>query len=238
MNEQDKSNLDNRPILFLFTPGRDYVRPYFERLMPEYRISASSDNASAAIMISTCDIYDVTEGSEFNEYTPLRHNSTEAAAEREFESTCSCLNIPCAILRCAAIICTGMQDWPRQMAESINRGTFIAIKDNPATRSLIHASDLPQAAHIALTKGGIYNVTDGYVHNINSIADALAWRMAQKRIFHISEKWFRLIYGKKRISKETCTLTFSSSKLMSAGSFHPVSAVDYLKNHVYDENSL
>lgn len=229
---------DTRPILYLFTPSRDFVRPYFERLMPDWRIADSPRDAQAAVMISSIGIYDATEGRNFNELTPLRADSSEASDEKTFTEICAENNIGATILRCADIIGTGMTGYPRKLANQIYRGVFVSLKSETGLRSFVHASSLPSAAQIAIGSPGIYNVTDLTDTSVNDIADALAWRIAQKRIFTLGPKWYKFIFGHRKLNDIRRSLTFSCAKLCSVGSYEPVRAVDYLKTHVYDEQSL
>lgn len=232
------SNKEQLPILYLCTPGRDFVRPYFERGMTGYTISDRPDGAACAVMISTTDVYDASEGMNFNELTPLRENSADIAEEKRFADICSANGLQPVILRCAEIVGTGMTGFPRELANRIYRGTYVNIADNTAVRSVVHASSLPEAAAIALKRPDIYNVTDRTDTSLNDFADALAWRISQKRVFTLGPKWFKFIFGKRNYDRQTDSLTFSCEKLSSAGDYEPVRVVEYLKNHVYDESSL
>lgn len=229
---------DLRPALFLYTPSSDFVRPYFERYMPDYRITDSAEYAQAAIMISSTSVYDVNEGSNFNELTPVIENSECAEEENRYKQMCCEAGIAPTILRCADIVCTGMTGRPREMAQKIYRGTFIALSGNEARLSVVHAVSLPDAAKAVIGTDDIYNVTDGFDPTVNEFAEALAWRIAQKRIFSLKQKWFKLLFGKNKLAETQRTLTFSSEKLRSTGKFTPVSVTEYLKTHVYDQQSL
>ncbi len=232
------SDEDQRPALYLFTPSSSFVRPYFERLMSQYRLTDDPAEAEAALMISSTDIYDVTDGDNFNELTPLKADSSLAADEQAFTEICNARGLKPTILRCAPIVGTGMIGWPRQLAEKIYRGTYLGVSGNDARRSVVHAVSLPDAASAVLKSGEIYNVTDTVDPLVTDLADALAWRIAQKRIFSLKPKWFSLIFGKKKLDNACRSLTFSCEKLRSAANFSPVSTVEYLKTHVYDERSL
>lgn len=228
---------DDRPILFLYSPGADFVRPYFERLMPDMNISDTPRGAMKAVMISSSDIYGDLTGTNINELSPIDENSDYAAEERRFAEICGENGLMPVILRCAPIVGTGMNGWPRLLAERIYRGTFVSIPGNEARRSVVHAVSLPQAA-LAASQGGTFNVTDAVDPTLNDFADALAWRIAQKRVFSLKPRLYRFIFGKRNYDKATSTLTFSCEKLRSTGLYEPVSTVDYLKNHVYDDSSL
>ncbi len=229
---------DQRPVLYLFTPCNPCVRPYFERFMPEFRISDSHLGADAALMISSAAIYDVSEGCGFNELTPLRDSSEFARHEHDFRERCLQCGLTPTVLRCAPIVCTGMTGWVRDLAGKIARGTFIALAGNEARRSVVHAVSLPDAARAVIGCDDTFNVTDTVDPLLSDLADALAWRIAQKRIFSIPARWYRILFGKKKLADIGRSLTFSCEKLRSSGLYNPVSVVDYLKTHVYDESSL
>jgi len=229
---------DERPVLYLFTPEKDYVRPYFERLMPDYAISDRCDNAIAAVMISTTDIYDANSGSNINELHPIKQDSREAYNERYFTETCERHGLAATILRCAPIVCTGMQGTVYCMAKKIYAGSYVGVSENEAVVSVVHAVDLPAAYRAVAGHNDIYNVSDGKETRVNELADSLAWRMSQKRIFTIKEKWYRLLFGKKKLADAYRSLTFSCEKIKSSGAFNPNPVTEYLKTHVYDEQSL
>lgn len=232
------SSEDRRPVLFLHTPGKDFVRPYFIRHMADYDISDNPCGADHAVMISCTEIYDVTEGHNYDELTPVIESSPSAAEERRFGELCASNGLSPVILRSADIIGTGMGGFPRMLANKIYRGTFIAIKDNDAVRSFVHASSLPGAASAVLDSPGIYNVTDRTETKLNDMAEALAWRIAQKRIFSLGSKWYKFIFGRRNYDEMSRSLTFSCDKLCRSGNYDPARAVDYLKTHIYDDKSL
>lgn len=229
---------DKRPRLWLVAPGREFVRPYFERLMPEYRLTDSPDDADATVMISSTDIYDVTEGCLYNELTSVDRSSAWSAAETGFANAAVTRGLAAPILRAADIIATGMTGLPRKMAEQIYRGIYVGVSGNEAERSFIHAVDLPGAARIAISHPDIYNVCGRSATRINDLADALAWRIAQKRVFDIKPRWYKWIFGRKKLDEMCRTLTFSSEKICSTGDFNPIDVVQYLKTHKYDDDSL
>lgn len=229
---------DTRPALFLFTPYCQFTRPYFERLLTAYRITSSCEDADYALMLSTTDIYSANEGSGIDESAPLDTSSQAYADEQEYSDKCHAHGLPAAVLRCSNIVGTGMNGFPRMIAESIYRGTYVNISGNKACRSVIHATSLPDAAHLVIGHDGAYNVTDRRETPINDLADALAWRMAQKRILSLKPRWSRMFFGKRKFSDLCRNITFSSERLAALGDFDPVSTVDYLKTHVYDDESL
>lgn len=229
---------EGMPNIYICSPGKDFVRPYFERLMPEYEITDSIHNADVAIMISSTDIYDIDNGTNFNEFSPLKSDCQLALDEQQFIGACNERNIPYSILRCAPIVCTGMQGFVRFMAECIYRGSYIGLSENKAVRSFVHGIDLPAAARATIGLNDVFNVTDGRETLLTDLADALAWRMSQKRIFSLKAKWYKLLFGKKKMNEVCRSLCFSIEKIKSTGKFNPTPVVEYLKTHIYDEQSL
>lgn len=229
---------DGMPTIYIYSPGRDFIRPYFERLMPEYEITDTIDNADVAVMISSTDVYDLDEGKNINEFAPLKSDCTLVLDESHFIDSCNERNIPFSVLRCAPIVCTGMQGSVRTMAEQIYRGTYIGLSGNEAVRSFVHGSDVPAAARATIGLNDIFNVTDDSDTLMSDIADALAWRMSQKRIFSLNAKWYKLLFGKKKMNDVCRSLCFSIEKIKSTGKYNPTSVVEYLKTHVYNEQSL
>lgn len=229
---------EGMPNIYICSPGKDFVRPYFERLMPEYEITDSIHNADVAIMISSTDIYDIDKGTNFNEFAPLKSDCQLALDEQQFIGACNERNIPYSILRCAPIVCTGMQGFVRFMAERIYRGSYIGLSENKAVRSFVHGVDLPAAARATIGLNDVFNVTDGRETLLTDLADALAWRMSQKRIFSLKAKWYKLLFGKKKMDEVCRSLCFSIEKIKSTGKFNPTPVVEYLKTHIYDEQSL
>lgn len=232
------NNEDRPPSIFLYTPATDFVRPYFIHQMPQFAITDEVAGADFAIMISSTAVYDVAEGLNCNELSSVNKDSSAARLEHEFIETCKASGLQAVILRCADIVATGMTGFPRMMANKIYRGTFIGLNGVTGLRSFVHASSLPDAALVAMDKPGIYNVTDRSETSISEFAEALAWRISQKHIFSIGDKWFRFIFGRRKYDDMRRSLTFSCEKLCSAGEYKPTRVIDYLKTHIYDDKSL
>lgn len=224
--------------IYVNVAGRDFVLPFIRRALSQYVVSDTvTDTAGYAVMISTVDVYDVAAGENINELAPVNDVSEAIRAEAVFIDECRRAGIAPTILRCANIVGTGMDGLPRRIAEGIWRGVFADIKDNTARQSFVHASDLGQAIELTLGSGDVFNVTDGVDCQIAEFADAMAWRMGQKRVFSVPAWIFKFVYGKQFYKCLTNTLTFSGEKLRSRG-FKAVSVTDYLKNHIYDNESL
>lgn len=240
-------------ILFS-APGREFVKPYVERELPDCVLVADAselpDGAKAelAVMLSGCEVYDADEGENLDESTPLREDSALARAEKEFTAEAAHTGLPAMILRCANTVGTGMTGFPMSIARSIYRGFYFHFKDNDARLSCVHASQVAAALRLLIEKGTpeggtlTVNITDGSDTTLHDFAEAIVARMGNKRISTLStwgQIWLgKLFYGKERYRRLTSTLTYSDARLRELIGPARESMVEYMRNHVYDEDSL
>lgn len=234
----------NTPV-FIYAPEGSFLLPYIRREIPgKNDITDSFDDKPAlAVMISSTDIYIPDEG-WLDEEAPVDDKSRWVKLEKEFTDKAKSADIPAYILRCAPIIGTGMTGQMRQLAESIYRGVFFHFPGNEARKSIVHATDVARAIRFIVENDlatGVYNLTDTVDPSLHDIAEALAYRMTNKRISNLSTKpqqWFgRMVYGKDRYATYTTSALFSSSRIQAAG-FQPTDTCDYMRTHIYDDSSL
>lgn len=229
--------------IYVHTPGREFLWPYIKKAASAHTLTDNAGEADVAIMVSSTDIYTAGELLLAAESTPTNPDSAWIGHESAFAAGCE--NCRTVILRCPNVIGTAMTGFPRELAESIFRGTFFHFKGNEARVGAVHAADVA-AAIAALaempTAEGIYNISDGENPTLHDLAEAIAFRMNNKRISTLSTKgqlWLgRLIYGKKRYSTYTTSRTFDCSRLCRTIDYRPTPTTEYLRTHVYDENSL
>lgn len=152
------------------------------------------------------------------------------------------------------VIGTGMKGEAARMVRMIYRGTYFHVKDSDARVSVIHATDVAAAVRIALTNSSItgeFTISDGVNPSRIELAEGLAWRLGQKRIYSLSAKKFARIarwadrlgistFNSKQLRLlSTDSLIDSTAWSEAAGNdWHPQSTVEYLRTHVYDEHSL
>lgn len=232
------------PVL-IYAPESSFLLPYIHREIPgkEDIVDSFDDKPAVAVMISSTDIYAPDEG-WLDEETPLADGSHWIGLENEFTARAEAAGVPAFILRCAPVVGTGMTGAVRRLAESIYRGVFFHFPGNEARKSIVHATDVARAIRFIAENDitpGIYNLTDGVDHTLHDIAEALAYRMTNKRISNLStrpQQWFgRLVYGKERYAAYTTSTLFSSSRLQAAG-FKPTDTCNYMRTHIYDDSSL
>lgn len=231
-----------KPRAVVYCPNQEFLHPYFERELADHDISFSLDVAEKpdlALMVSSADIYGKTEGENYDETTETDPSSPYHAAEQAYASFCREHGTVCTIVRGANIVGTGMNGFPMELARGIARGTLMHIAGNEARLSVVHAVDVARFGRLLADSGETVNLTDGTATTIDSLMEALAYRLDNKRVCTIKPKWARLLYGKKRLARLTTTLTFSNAKaLRLTGNAETTRVTDYLTTHVYDHDSL
>lgn len=202
------------------------------------------------VMLSSCAIYGIEEGDNINELTPVDESSVLYLAERRMTEACrrhgSCLTI----LRLPLLVVgTDMQGILIDIVRQIFRGVYYDIREPQAFISTVHASSAGPAILVSAGTPGIFNFNDAATTTVTQLSDALSYRIGHKRPFSMKPRVARFIskiadflgikgYGSKMLKFKTTTLTFSAEKFMSAFNFSPIATTEYLKTHVYDENSL
>lgn len=224
------------PGIIIHIPDNGFLSPY---LRHEFSDCGESDNdIVSAVMVSSTDVYDVSEGENIDENTATIPAHRFIKEENEFIDFCNKKNLEPTILRCPHIVGTGMGGMMRRLVNGIYRGTYMHIKHNEARQSVIHAVDVASTARSIKGHTGIFNISDGSHPSIHDLAEAFAVRLDNKRISDISPRWARLWYGKDYYESLTRTLTFSSRIYEVLPTFRPNIVTDYLRTHIYDENSL
>lgn len=142
------------------------------------------------------------------------------------------------VLVCPNVVGTGMNGLPMQLAEAVANGRFFHIIGNEARLSTIHASDVAKAVRASLGDGGRYFVSDGTDPAFDDFADALASRLNDKRILTLKPWQARWLMSKRLRTLTTTDATIDCSIFPSKFDFTPTPVTDYLRTHVYDENSL
>lgn len=192
--------------------GNNFLRPYFEReFLPDDPENPAPPDA----------IIRVVQG-----------------ADTVVNSCAETSRLPVTLLRCPAIVGTGMSGLPMRIASGIASGRYVQVKGNPARVSVIHAVDVARAARMAVGIQGEFMLTDRTDPGINELAEALAYRIGNKRLFTIGARWARLWYGCEFFRVLTTDSTVNDTFGHRFPEFSPVNVVNYLRTHVYDENSL
>lgn len=224
-------------MINIYAPGGDFILPYIKRAT-----GSAGDDVDVAVMISSTDIYLPSRGWA-DEDSPIDASSEWEKYEKDFNALHGG-DKHVYILRCAPVIGTGMRGKMRTLAGEIYRGLFFHFPGNEARMSVIHASDVGRAVDFLVRAGapsGVYNLTDGVYHTLHDIAEAMAFRMGNKRISNLSTRpqqiIGRWIYGRDRYRRYTTSELFSSGRLQALG-FKPNDTCEYMRTHVYDDSSL
>lgn len=205
------------------------------------------------VFISTTEVYGATDEENVDEDHKTEPTSeagiTKLEAENILSEWCAAKGVNLSILRAPAIVGTGMQGPLRAWVNSIYRSTYHHIADETARMSVVHATDVARAACLIAGHSGVFNITDGVNPSQHDLAEALAARMGNKRIFTLRPKRARIFarfsrflpfvnYNKERLAERYRSLTFDCSLLCNTINFTPQSVTNYLTTHVYDETSL
>lgn len=227
--------------VYIHAPERAFIYPFIREISSDFVIAESMDDADMAIMLSSVDVYSPDEGLMMAENEDIDTESQWHKEENEFRQRCADVGIKATILRCADIIGTGMTGQPRRWAEGIWRGTLLHIKGNNACISVVHATDIAQAVRLTVEKdiSGTFIITDGTTPRFDDVLEAIAFRLANKRISTLSTRgqlWLgRLIYGRRRWHRYTTTRTFDCSAFTAVSGYTPVPVTEYLRTHNYEE---
>lgn len=194
----------------LIAPGLEFVMPYVADAMPETELTG--DDAPDVFTIVVC---------------------SAAEAPR-----LAGLYPDAAVLACPEIVGTGMTGFPRRLAEAVMRGSFMHVPGREVPVSLIHAVDVGQAARLVCGTPGTYRISDGRSHNVDDLADALAFRMGDKRIFTLRMKVLQWLWAPSFERLTAGLQTVDGRDFAEKYDFKPVDVTDYLRTHEYDESSL
>lgn len=206
------------------------------------------------VFISSVQVYGKDSGENYDESTPVNpkteYGKSKYNAEQFLKKWCESHSVTLTILRPPLIVGSRMKGLLRSMVNGIYRGYYFHIKDNESHRSMIHATDVSIVVRKISSFGGIYNITDGINPSVCDLAEALAYRMGNKRIYTIPMPLvkFAVRIGDKigysapittqKMLHLTQTLTFNSDAISRVIDWTPNSVVEYLRTHNYDENSL
>lgn len=216
-----------------------FIAPYLLRKLNARSLSELDGNP-IALMISPLD-----DSGAINFENLTEQELALTPAEAEFADSAGKKTV---ILRCVGAVGTGMAGFTRALAESIWLGTFFHLPDNNAHISAIHATDIAEAASRVLegpepkARLTIYNIAPAVPAGIHDLAEALAYRMSNKRISTMStgpqQAITRWIYGKRRLRSYTAERTLDGSKFRTDYGYEPEDVCTYLRTHTYDESSL
>jgi len=195
------------PKVYVCAPGREFIMPYIRRELYDMELVGSLQYAVWSVAV-------ISPGNALPDGFP--DDGT--------------------VLECPNIVGTGMTGLPMEIARRIAGGTYFHISGNTARLSVIHASDVAKAVRRSLGSGWRLTLTDGADPSFVDFADALAFRINDKRILTLKPLLARFVLGKSLYRTVTTdAVVYHTSTLVG---FEPTPVVQYLRTHVYDDESL
>ena len=212
------------------------------------------------VVVSSTAVYGLSSGENIDETAPVRpaDNASRhlASIEDRVKERCKATGAMCTILRPADVVGTGMEGFTGRRARDVNNGSYMHVKGNEAQRSIVHAIDVAKAVRAVAEKAGddciegVYNLTDRSGATIEQLADAIAYRLGNKRIFATGLKAAKALallgditlgalpWSRKKLKARTTTLTFNSFAISKHTTWEPMSVTEYLKTHKYSEDDI
>ncbi|QCD34604.1 NAD(P)-dependent oxidoreductase [Muribaculum gordoncarteri] len=212
------------------------------------------------VVVSSTAVYGLSSGENIDETAPVRpaDNASRhlASIEDRVKERCKATGAMCTILRPADVVGTGMEGFTGRLARDVNNGSYMHVKGNEAQRSIVHAIDVAKAVRAVAEKAGddciegVYNLTDRSGATIEQLADAIAYRLGNKRIFATGLKAAKALallgditlgalpWSRKKLKARTTTLTFNSFAISKHTTWEPMSVTEYLKTHKYSEDDI
>lgn len=207
--------------------GNDFLAPYLRRRLtpdydPENPARTSDPEPTRAVRI----FQEALEGAPARETEP------------EFMRLCGEHALPVLTLRCPNIVGTGMTGRMRRLAEAIYRGTYFHVSGSQGVTSAVHATDVAEAVALAAGADGDFTLTDTVPHAVHDLAEALAYRIFDRRLFTwpgwLCRLWYSRDFYRFLTSDTSRPCTFAEA----FPSFAPADTVKYLRTHTYDDASL
>ncbi len=200
--------MEEKKKLKIIAPQHSFVLPYIIRELPEYEIITDGDADEYTVIISPDGT--IPDG------TPA-------------EAT---------VLLCPNVVGTGMNGLPMELATRIAAGSYFHIEGAEAHLSTIHATDVAKAVRLTLGTGGRHKVTDGADPTFVDFTEALAFRLKNKRIMTLKPILAKFLIPKRIRNIITTNRTVDGSEFAEKFQFHPTPVTEYLRTHIYDEESL
>ncbi|TCD02744.1 NAD-dependent epimerase/dehydratase family protein [Pedobacter psychroterrae] len=137
------------------------------------------------VLISTVAVYGRDKGHLIDEMHPLAANDaygqSKIKAEQLVLSWCKEHEVTCTILRLPLIVGPNPPGNLKSMIKGIEKGYYFNIGDGATRRSLVLAEDVARFIPIAASRGGIYNLTDGYHPSFKELSDYIATKYTFSR---------------------------------------------------------
>jgi UDP-glucose 4-epimerase len=141
--------------------------------------TSKSRSVQRFIFFSTINVYGASEpGKVFDENSELSPNDVYSETKARAEVLVRHSRLPYVILRPAAAYGPGMKGNYLRMLKAVSRNRFAFVGSGENRRTLVHIDDVCAATLLAATHraalGQIFNVTDGAIHTVAQIANAMS----------------------------------------------------------------
>lgn len=245
-----------KPVTLVYCPDRAFLKPYVRLAFGnEVRVvvvdslpQAMPELAVSAVMISSTDIYACREGRNISEEAAIDETSVWSKREKAFTAFCAEADVPCAVMRCANVVGTGMTGFPMWLAGRIHSGRMVHLRGNEAEVSVVHAVDTAAIAALLAGKLAVghrfepMNITDGSATRVDDLIDALAYRLNDKHVWTVDGMMARVaafLYDKSRYNELTTTRTFDDARQIAATEGYKMHVVtEYLRTHDYSADEV
>ena len=144
--------------------------------------AAAAANVERVVLFSTIAVYPASPGGMADESTPVApvtpYAQSKVAAEQiALGATNRRSEGLSTVLRLAAVYGPHVKANYRRLVDAIGHRRFIPVGRGDNRRTLVHEADVARAAMLAASSvaaaGRIYNVTDGAVHTVHEITEAI-----------------------------------------------------------------
>jgi len=163
-------------------------------------MAARSAGVDRMVFFSTINVYGCSDpGTILDENSALRPVSLYAQTKVEAEKIVLS-GIPSVVLRLAAVYGPRMKgNYPR-LLNALKCRRFIMIGNGKNRRSLVHVQDVCQAALLAAYHPAalerVYNVTNGEIHTLQEIVEAMCKALGKSfPIFSLPANFVRRVFG-------------------------------------------
>lgn len=141
-------------------------------------------NVPRLIFFSTINVYGPSDPEQMlDEDSPPRPQSVYAQTKLEGEQT-ALEGSPCVVLRLAAVYGPGMKGNYVRLYDMLKRGRFVYVGKGNNLRTLIYIDDVCDAAILSaehpLAINRIFNLTDGSVHTLREIVNAICFASGRR----------------------------------------------------------
>lgn len=249
----DIEDVTDKPEVVVVIPSRCNLVKFFETINQLKTIDLSKTDV--LVLLSSTDIYNLTQSEMADEDSPLTPNSPWLEIEKSVSDIAKeHPGMRLITLRLPLVMGTGMQGILAEIAAGILSGTYrhILPAHAEAHHSVVHAADVAAIipALVDSDVEGVYHLTDGQNPSTQELSEAIAWRVDHKRIYSIPPKWQKFVarvgrllkwdaYSPSRLTYLSTPHTFSDARLRAAlPSFTTTSVTVYLRTHNYDNDRI